>query len=88
MLYYTTGLSSATNVMLSHNVMLSRNVMLNCQALSRSAQVVSPRTSRVAAAPRNLGTSIEDGQERVRTARDGQGRWGTTGDYGGLRGLL
>ena len=43
--------------MLSHNVMLSRNVMLSCQALSRSAQVVSQRTSGVAAARRNLGTS-------------------------------
>jgi len=42
----------------SHNVMLSRNVMLSCQALSRSAQVVSQRTSGVAAARRNLGTSI------------------------------
>ena len=44
-------------VIFSHNVMLSRNVMLSCQALSRSAQVVSPRTSWVAAARRNLGTS-------------------------------
>jgi len=43
--------------MLSHNVMLSRNLMLSCQVLSRSAQVVSPRTSWVAAARRNLGTS-------------------------------
>ena len=42
--------------MLSHNVMLSRNVMLSCQALSRSAQTVSQRTSGVLAARRNLGT--------------------------------
>ena len=40
----------------SHNVMLSRNVMLSCQALSRSAQVVSERTSGVAATCPNLGT--------------------------------
>jgi len=52
-------------MMLSHNVMLSRNVMLSCQTLSRSAQVVSPRTSWVAAARRNLRTSITHFQTGV-----------------------
>jgi len=42
--------------MVSHKVMLSHNLMLSCQALWRSAQVVSPRISWVAAARRNLGT--------------------------------
>jgi len=36
--------------------MLSDKVMLSCQALCRSAQVVSQRTFWVAAARRNLGT--------------------------------
>jgi len=40
----------------SHKVMLSHNLPLSCQALCRSAQVVSLRTSGVAAARRNLGT--------------------------------
>ena len=44
--------------MVSHKVVLSRKVVLSCQALCRSAQVVSLRTSWVAATRRNLGTSI------------------------------
>jgi len=44
--------------MVSHNVVLSRKVVLSRQALCRSAQVVSLRTSWVAATRRNLGTSI------------------------------
>ena len=49
--------------------MLSRNVMLSCQALSRSAQVVSQRPSGVAAARRNLGTS--NGELKMRGPGEG-----------------
>ena len=45
--------------MVSHKVMLSHNLTLSCQALWRSAQVVSPRICWVAAARRNLGTIIQ-----------------------------
>ena len=51
---------SQTVFMVSHKVVLSRKVVLSCQALCRSAQVVSQRTFWVVAASRNLGTSILD----------------------------
>jgi len=54
---------SQTVSMVSHKVVLSRKVVLSCQALCRSAQVVSQRTFWVVAASRNLGTS--NGREEV-----------------------